>query len=178
MGSPFRPRFKPPVPKQTPAPPPSPPKSPAPAPPKPSAQTSSAKDPATSKKAISTQTFEEIAKAPPHHASLTMSILFSETEAWLASNWISRGFFEDCLPHLSQAPLLAKEIQFCVEAEVDTLDLRDKGLSEIKELQMLVERVIRDNEGSRGQNFHSPEYFPVYLSKLKELEAQLKAAAG
>jgi hypothetical protein len=107
-----------------------------------------------------------------------MGILFTKTEAWLVSHWISRGFFEDCLPHLVHAPLLAKDIQFCVAAEVDTLDLRDKGLDEIKELRMLVERVIRDNERSRGQNFHSPEYFPVYMSKLKELEAQLKAVAG
>jgi hypothetical protein len=107
-----------------------------------------------------------------------MGVLFTETEAWLTNNWISRCFFNDCLPHLPHAPLLAKDIQFCVEAEVDTLDLRDKGLAEIKELQALVERVIRDNERSRGQNFHSPEYFPVYLSKLKELEAQLRAATG
>ncbi len=107
-----------------------------------------------------------------------MGVLFTEAEAWLVSNWISRGFFEDCLPHLSLAPLLAKEIRFCIEAGVETLDLRDKGLAEIKELQTLVERVIRDNERSRGQNFHSPEYFPVYLSKLKELEAQLKASTG
>ncbi len=100
-----------------------------------------------------------------------MSVLFTESQAWLVSNWISRGFFEDCLPHLDRAPLLAGEIRFCIDAGVDTLDLRDKGRAELQELRSLVERVIRDNEFSRGRSFHSPELFPVYSSKLKELAA-------
>lgn len=100
-----------------------------------------------------------------------MSILFTETQGWLVSNWISRGFFEDCLPHLERAPLLAGEIRFCVDAGVDTLDLRDKGQAELQELRSLVESVIRDNSLSRGRNFHSPEQFPLYEFKLKELAA-------
>ncbi|HZH16453.1 MAG TPA: hypothetical protein VE057_19030 [Archangium sp.] len=100
-----------------------------------------------------------------------MSVLFTEEQAWLVSNWISRGFFEDCLPHLERAPLLAGEIRFCMDAGVDTLDLRDKGRAELQELRSLVEWVIRDNELSRGRNFHSPEQFPLYELKLKELAA-------
>jgi hypothetical protein len=98
-----------------------------------------------------------------------MSVLFTEDRAWLVTSWISRGFFEDCLPHLDRAPLLAGDIRFCVDAGVDTLDLRGKGRAEFQELKVLAEQVAHDNEHSGGKNFHSPELFPIYLSKIKEL---------
>lgn len=102
-----------------------------------------------------------------------MSILFTEDRAWLANNWISRGFFEDCLPHLNHAPLLADDIRFCVDAGVDTLDLRGKSRAEIRELQVLLERVIHQHELSEAPRFHSPEAHPLYLARLKELSGDI-----
>jgi hypothetical protein len=90
-------------------------------------------------------------------------------KSWLVSNWISFGFFEDCLPHLSKAPHIASKIQFCIDAEVDTLDLRNAEKQHIQELKSLVSLVVQDNHRSQGSNFHSAEFFPVYLAKLQEL---------
>ncbi len=104
-----------------------------------------------------------------------MSILFSEEKSWLVNNWISRSFFEDCLLHLEEIHLLKEEIRFCVEAEVDTLNLRNKDFEALKELRSLVKAVIQDNLQANGKNFQIAEYFPLYLNKVKELNSLIQA---
>lgn len=99
-----------------------------------------------------------------------MSILMPQGKDWLVNNWISRAFLADCLPHLAQVPQLADEIRFCVEAEVDTLDLRGENYQNILDLKILVALVIKDNLLLKGQNFHSPDYFSLYLTKIIELD--------
>jgi hypothetical protein len=74
-----------------------------------------------------------------------MSILMPQEKEWLANNWVSHTFFEDCADHLSKVPQLSRDIQFCLEADVDTLDLRTKDIQIILELKALVALVIKDN---------------------------------
>lgn len=99
-----------------------------------------------------------------------MSILLPQDEAWLVSNWISFGFFEDCLPYLDGASRIAKEIKFCINAEVDTLDLRNAELSELRELLELISSVILENEVKQGSNFVQPNEFKTYFLKLQNLK--------
>ncbi len=90
---------------------------------------------------------------------------------WLVSNWIGNGFFQDCLPHLKEAPKLESDIQFCVDAEVDTLDLRARDIPAVLELKSLVSLVINDNLLSQKNSFFTPDYFPAYLAKIQLLNA-------
>ena len=89
----------------------------------------------------------------------------------LVSNWIGNGFFQDCLPHLKESPKLESDIQFCVDAEVDNLDLRAREIQAVLELKSLVSLVIKDNLLSQGNTFSSPDYFPAYLAKIQLLNA-------
>jgi len=103
-----------------------------------------------------------------------MSILMPQEKEWLANNWVSRTFFEDCTNHLAKVPQLSQDIQFCLEADIDTLDLRTKDIQAILELKALVALVIKDNFLKRGSNFHSPEYFPFYLGRVKILDGLIE----
>lgn len=81
------------------------------------------------------------------------------------------GFFQDCLPHLKEAPKLEGDIQFCVDAEVDTLDLRSRDIQAVLELKSLVSLVLNDNFFSQGNSFSLPDHFPAYLAKVQLLNA-------
>ncbi|MGB1251051.1 MAG: hypothetical protein ACPG8W_10585 [Candidatus Promineifilaceae bacterium] len=98
-----------------------------------------------------------------------MSILFPNKH-WAVANWVSMGVFGDCVPYLNLAPGLEPKIRFCLEAEIDTLDLRQANSGIIKELEKILARVIENNQKLQGSNFHRSDAFPVYMSKLAELE--------
>ncbi len=102
-----------------------------------------------------------------------MSILLPFDKNWLVSRWISFGFFEDAVKYANPDSLLREKLEFCLKAQVDTFDISDADLSSILECRQIVEQVISDNEETQGKNFQSKDVFPIYMSKLKELEVLL-----
>ncbi len=107
-----------------------------------------------------------------------MSVLMPRETYWLTNVWIARGFFNDALPFLSVAPTLEDNIKFCVDAELDTLDLRNANMPTMMEFQALVGKVVDHRRKILGSDFHSPEYFPIYMSKLEELERLVQEVLG
>jgi hypothetical protein len=99
-----------------------------------------------------------------------MSFLLPNGKAWTPAKWISMGFFSDAVGHLKDAPHLADEIRFCLDSEVDTIDLRDTNVSILRELQKLVQSVLAENVASQGGKFLQVEYFPLYLRYLHSLD--------
>jgi hypothetical protein len=104
-----------------------------------------------------------------------MSVLLPNEGGWLVANWVSRGFFEDCRPHLDRYPAFADDIRFCLDADVDTLDARRRSPEDVAALYRLVLDVLDDNRRKGGAAFGQPEMFPVYLSKLEQLAETLQA---
>jgi hypothetical protein len=102
-----------------------------------------------------------------------MSILLPKDRHWAVSNWIARGFLDDCVPFLHQAPLLRADIQFCIDAELDTLDLESADHHRLQELKELVAAVIEANQAKQGSNFADPGAFPLYMEKLTDLSQLL-----
>lgn len=98
-----------------------------------------------------------------------MSVLLPNEQNWLVSNWVSRGFFEDALPYLDQFPSLKNTIQYCVDTEVDTLDLRTSDQDTIREFKGLVNRIVELYKSGHTKSFYEPEYIPIYIDKLHEL---------
>jgi len=102
-----------------------------------------------------------------------VGVLFSSGRDWSVANWVVRGFFRDCQPFLTDAPLLAPEMKLCFESETDTLDLRSADVRELRELSLLVKLVISENERLQGSKFHQRSLFPVYMQKLEELRQRV-----
>src|SRR5579859_3132727 len=98
-----------------------------------------------------------------------MAVLMPKEIDWSASQWISRGFFEDALALSDISPKIEKDIRFCVDAGIDTLDLRNVNIDVMRDFNNIVDKVINYRIVIRGNDFHLPEYFPVYMSKLEEL---------
>ena len=98
-----------------------------------------------------------------------MSFLLPKGVAWTPANWVSRGFFEDAIPHLAEAPSLANDVRFAVEAEVDTIDLSSATATELSELKTLLQKVLVENVERKGSNFFQPEHFPIYLQHIQNL---------
>lgn len=103
-----------------------------------------------------------------------MSILLPKGHHWAVSNWIARGFFDDSVPFLQQASRIGADIQFCVDAELDTLDLGSADPARLQELKELVAAVIEANRARQGSNFADPGAFPVYMEKLADLSRTLE----
>lgn len=103
-----------------------------------------------------------------------MSVLLPQDLDWGVANWVSFGFFNDCLPLLEQAPHLAEDIRFCIEADVDTLDLRRAGKAELQELERLVTAVLEESRTNGAATFSDPAMHPTYIAKLEELAATLR----
>lgn len=102
-----------------------------------------------------------------------MSILLPKDRHWAVSNWIARGFFEDCAPFLHQASHIGADIQFCIDAELDTLDLESADHARLQELKGLATAVVEANQARQGSNFADPGAFPVYMEKLADLSRTL-----
>lgn len=100
-----------------------------------------------------------------------MSIFLPNGSLWGVSNAISTAFFRECLAHLEVAPSLADDIRFCVDAEVDTLDLRGKGPLASSELRELVARALAAEQGSDADHH-------AYQSRLLELRQMLDFTAS
>lgn len=98
-----------------------------------------------------------------------MSVLLPHGRVWGVANWVSFGFFNDCLPHLEQVPHLAEDIRFCIDAEVDTLDLREAGRDKLQELRGLVATVLEQSRATGAASFSDPAMHPTYIAKLEEL---------
>ena len=54
-----------------------------------------------------------------------MGALLPDDRSWFAANWVSRGFFEDARRFVAPDSALASDIQYCIDADLDTLDMRD-----------------------------------------------------
>ena len=98
-----------------------------------------------------------------------MSFLLPEGKYWGVANWVSRGFFADSEPFLEEAPSLADDIRFCIQAETDTVDLRLADHAVLSELLALVERVIVTTRNAGSSRFHSTDAFPLYLQRVEQL---------
>jgi hypothetical protein len=105
-----------------------------------------------------------------------MSVLLPHDLNWGVANWVSFGFFKDSLPYLDQAPHLAEDIRFCIDAEVDTLDLRGAGRDKIQELKRLVTAVLEQSRATGEAGFSEPAMHPTYVAKLEELAATVDCA--
>lgn len=99
-----------------------------------------------------------------------MSILMPEGVEWLTSSWISRGFFDDAMTLQNIDLRIRNDIRFCLDAEVDTLDLSDVNIIVMKNFSDLVKEVITYRLARKGNDFYLPEYFSLYMSKLEELK--------
>ncbi len=107
-----------------------------------------------------------------------MGILLPNDVDWSPANWVGRGLFEDLLERGSLPPALAADTQFCVDAEVDTLDLRDASTDDLRVLRRAVGAVVRSSEAQGSASFQRPEFHSVYLEKLRSLEEQLEGLLG
>ena len=103
-----------------------------------------------------------------------MGALLPNDRSWLAANWVSRGFFEDARRFVARGSVLASDIQFCIDAELDTLDMREYTPALIAEVSSVVDSVIAFNLDQNGSSFQDPTAFPTYLSKLRELQTLVR----
>lgn len=102
-----------------------------------------------------------------------MSFLFAHDKHWSVANWVSQGFFEDAKTFLEEAPALADDVNFCIETDTDTVDLRNADKTTLGQLLVLVDRVVAVNHATGPANFHNPEAFPVYMQLLEDLRNTL-----
>lgn len=107
-----------------------------------------------------------------------MGILMRENVHWSPANWVARGLYQDLLEGGGLPPMLAAATQFCVEAELDTLDLRKASEEELRSLRELVERALFATEARGPASFQLPEFHPVYIDKLNDLLGQLDELVG
>jgi len=103
-----------------------------------------------------------------------MGALLPNNRSWDVANWIARGFFEDARPLISSSGELADDIQFCIDADLDTLDVREYAPELLSEFASVVDRVIALNLERDGSSFADPTAFPVYLAKLRELQSLVR----
>lgn len=107
-----------------------------------------------------------------------MSFLLPQGTHWGVANWVSRGFFTDAEPFLHEAPSLADDIRFCIQAETDTIDLRLADHATLRELLVLVERVIVATRNAGPGSFHSADAYPVYLQQVEQLRDIVKTLSA
>jgi len=105
-----------------------------------------------------------------------MSVLLPKDKMWGVANWASRAFFRDLEPWLDQAPTIADEIRFCIQASLDTLDLREANAATLRELSRLIDHAITTNREKQGRDWEDPSFFPGYMQKLDELKATVQDA--
>jgi hypothetical protein len=94
----------------------------------------------------------------------------------LVANWVSFGFFHDAQKHLRPGTRLAQDIQFCVDAKVDTLDARAADEATLAELKDMVDRVVMDARAAGSSGFQHPGAYPGYMEKLAALQVEVAAA--
>jgi hypothetical protein len=107
-----------------------------------------------------------------------MSFLFAHDRHWSVANWVSLGFFADAKAFLAEAPALTDDINFCIETDTDTIDLRNADRTTLSQLLVLVDRVLAANRAAGPSSFHSPEAFPVYLQLLEDLRNTVVALSA
>jgi len=61
-----------------------------------------------------------------------MGVLMPKEIDCSASSWIARGFFDDALALGNTDAKIENDMRFCVNAGVDTLDLRDVAIDVMK----------------------------------------------
>ena len=104
-----------------------------------------------------------------------MSVLLPNNRHWAAANWVSYALFGDALAFAegTQAAFL-EDLRFCLDAEVDTLDLRKATASDVASFRTIVERVVEHRRTHAPIDFAQPDMLPVYVQKLEELQALLR----
>jgi hypothetical protein len=103
-----------------------------------------------------------------------MGILLPDDVDWSHANWVGRALFRDLLELGGLPDHLLLEVRFCVETDLDTLDLRTASIDELRRLRTLVESVYETNVARGPSSFHLPQFHPVYLDKLRMLATQLE----
>jgi len=100
-----------------------------------------------------------------------MGLLLPNDKHWLPADWVAMGFFTDCLGLVGEvAPSLADDINFCVKAQLDTLDLRTIERPSALQLLALIKQVLATSRANGGQEFHLPALYPIYIEKLEQLQ--------
>ncbi len=102
-----------------------------------------------------------------------MGILLPNDIAWSPANWVGRGLFSDLVEHGGLPPALLAKTQFCVDAQLDTMDLRGADDATLRALRDALTSVISTTEQRGPAAFQQPEFQPGYLDKLRLLAAQL-----
>lgn len=100
-------------------------------------------------------------------------MLLPGNKVWGASTWIERGLFEDCARLSGDDNPLRDEFELGLNANAYTIDFRERR-DLILPFAELVARVI---EHASPDTFDDPDWFPVYLGKLRELESLLRECA-
>ncbi|MEM0338004.1 MAG: hypothetical protein QW683_08825 [Candidatus Caldarchaeum sp.] len=104
-----------------------------------------------------------------------MSVLLPNQRLWATNQWIARRFFADALQWIDAAPALEGEIRFCVDAEVDTLDLRHADKATLHAFAVLVKKIVDYRNTIGASDFVVRDYFPIYMAKLVELDQLIQA---
>jgi hypothetical protein len=114
-------------------------------------------------------------EGPPDRAVTDMGVLLPNDKHWQTANWVAQAFYDDAATFLVDGSALTTKIKFCLDAGLDTLDLRDADAATLTEISRIVDQVIELNGRSKGRNFHDPTMFPVYESKLADLRQLVDA---
>lgn len=97
-----------------------------------------------------------------------MGILLPGDVDWSPAAWVSRGLFSD-LHEVGLPVRLEAEVRFCLDAAVDTLDLRGASGNELRALRQAIARVVSRTEAAGPAAFQTPEFQPTYLEWLRKL---------
>ncbi|OAN40036.1 hypothetical protein A6A03_19410 [Chloroflexus islandicus] len=104
-----------------------------------------------------------------------MSVLLPDQRLWATNRWIARQFFADAIQWIDAAPALAGEIRFCLEAELDTLDLRYADRATLQAFAALVKKVVDYRTAMGASDVAEHNDVLVYMSKLMELSQLVQA---
>lgn len=70
---------------------------------------------------------------------------------------------------LTKNEWLSGKVQFCLDAEIDTLDLRKADAEIISEFLALTRNFHEVQTNTSPSTYHDPTAHPVFVSKLSEL---------
>lgn len=102
-----------------------------------------------------------------------MSILLPQSKHWLASNWISLGFFKDALAIAGAESFWGEKFALCLRDDDETVVAEGASIADLKELHRITKAVHKKNKREKGRRSNMPLYLPFYLEKLEELLAIL-----
>lgn len=104
-------------------------------------------------------------------------ILLPDDRFVSAARWVTRGVLDELAARGDLPPGIADKVRWCLDAQFDTLDLRDAPAEELAQLARVLDAVIADTEARGAASFDQAELFPAFVGKLRELRVLLDPAA-